>query len=232
MEVESPARNAPLLHRREQLNPREYVYAREDFLGPSPYTGEDVHMPLAHARDDFIRMPSPSYGRENIPVPSLPYARKDVRLPPSSYVREDVRRPSLSYVRQDVRMPSSSYAREDVRAPEMRMEAEALALYRERLQLRQLQDAHLESVGRRASYASDPDVSLSRRRYVEDNAYTTQQALMIPRLPLIQDQNLYRDIDYQREISSRGYGDGMRGISGAAAYDPAPGFLHHRSYGI
>ena len=223
MEVESPARNPPSLHRREQLNPREYVYAREDFLGPSLYTREDVRVPLAYARDDFVRMASPSYGRENIPVPSLAYARNDVRLPPSSYVREDSR------------LPLTSYAREDVRVPEMRMEAEALALYRERLQLRQLQDAHLESLGRRVSYASDPmtsDVSLSRRRYVEDNAYTTQQALMIPRLPLIQDQHLYRDIDYQREIPSRGYGDSMRGISGAVAYDPAPGFLHHRSYGI
>lgn len=65
---------------------------------------------------------------------------------------------------------------------------------------------------------------------MDDDAYADQQMFAIPRRPSIQNQHFYRDIAYEREIPSRGYGDSLHGISGPVPYDPAPSFFHHRSY--
>lgn len=98
-------------------------------------------------------------------------------------------------------------------------QAEAEALYRQRFQLRQMQEAQLDALDRRA-YALDPvlvDASVAgRKRYLED-VYAEQQGLVLKR-PLLQD-HLYRDSEYQREIPYRSYGDGLHALSGALPYE-------------
>lgn len=165
-----------------------------------------------------------------------PPARRPPRAAPPLYSRETVypREYAPMYPREPrngVAVPQDLYQPSIMPSqilpnPEIEL-LEAEALYRQRLQMRQMQEARMDALDRRG-YGLDPlmDASLRQagisseltRKRLLDDPYADERAYVVPKRPVLQD-SLYRDLEYQREMPVSGYADGLHTLSAALPHE-------------
>lgn len=181
---------------------------------PKPVIGKESRGESFH-KSSTSRGPrsgAPRSGRGARPPPTGQYPRSLVREPLP--VELGLRSQPVGYI------PAHSLSYPDIG----RLEADAL--YRQRLQVLQLQDARADAMERRA-YAVDPlmDASLRQvgvssefgRRRFPDDLHVDERGLLLSKGSLHED--LYRDTPYQREALYSGHDNG-RAFSGTLPYKP------------
>lgn len=181
---------------------------------PKPVIGKESR------RESFHKSSTSRGPRTSAP----PRSGRSARPPPAGqYPRSLVREPlpiELGLRSQPGYIPAHSLSYPDIG----RLEADAL--YRQRLQVMQLQDVRADAVERKA-YAMDPllDASLRQvgvsgefgRRRFPDDLHVDERSLLLSKGSLHED--LYRGTPYQREVLYSGQ-DNVHTFSGTLPYKP------------